>query len=209
MRNNWINRFTLTPKSLINLSMYYQRSRVIYGMSCFLDMKNIIDSVERGNLKYTKSILGLSNQVNSNRLRIILNRPLDRHSLWVLMRKNMRKYMNHFNDEPWIYNKINLEYEKWFSNLAGKENLTKMIEIEKIDYGKFKWSVGDYSIKSLAIEDNLEIADHYRETHNKKYFMAWDKRDGHMIRYLVNHGFYKLTFIPICEHCGEANSIHM
>lgn len=206
MRNNWINRFTLTPKSLINLSMYYQRSRVIYGMSCFLDMKNIIDSVERGNLKYTKSILGLSNQVNSDRLRIILNRPLDRHCLWVLMRKNMRKYMNHFNDEPWIYNKINLEYEKWLSNLAGKENLAKMIEIEKIDYGKFKWSVGDYSIKSLAIEDNLEIADHYRGTHNKKYFMAWDKRDGHMIRYLVNHGFYKARFIPRCEHCGEENS---
>jgi hypothetical protein len=92
MKNNWINRHTLTPKSLINLSTYYQRSRVIYGMSCFLDMKGIIESVERGNLKYTKSILGLSNQVNSDRLRIILNRPLDRHCLWVLMRKTMRKY---------------------------------------------------------------------------------------------------------------------
>ena len=57
-------------------------------------------------------------------------------------------------------------------NLAGKENLTKIIEIENKDYGKFQWSVGDYSIKSLAIEDDLEIADHYRGTHNKKYFMA-------------------------------------
>ena len=35
--------------------------------------------------------------------------------------------------------------------------------------------------------------------------MAWDKIDGHMIRYLVNHGFYKARFIPICENCGEAN----
>jgi len=109
MRNNWINRFTLTHKSLINLSMYYQRSRVIYGMSCFLDMKRIIYSVETGNLKYTKSILGLNNQVNSERLRIIMNRPLDRQSLWVLMRKNMRKYKNYFGEEPWIYNKISLE----------------------------------------------------------------------------------------------------
>ncbi len=88
---------------MINLSMYYQMSRVIYGMSCFLDMKGIIDAIERGNLQYTKYILGLSNQVSSVRLRIVLNRPLDRHSLLVLMRKNMRQYKNHFGDEQWIF----------------------------------------------------------------------------------------------------------
>ena len=27
-----------------------------------------------------------------------------------------------------------------------------------------------------------------------------------MIRYLVNHRFYKAKFIPICEYFGEANS---
>ena len=111
MRSKWINKLTLTPKSLINLSMYYQRSRVIYGMSCFLDMKGIIESVERGNLKYIKSILGFNNQVNSDRLRTIQNSPLDRHCLWVIMRKSMRKYKNHFGQEPWIYNKVNLGYE--------------------------------------------------------------------------------------------------
>jgi len=36
--------------------------------------------------------------------------------------------------------------------------------------------------------------------------MAWDKIYGHLIRYLVNHGFYKPRFNPICKHCGEANS---
>ena len=82
-----------------------------------------------------------------------------------------------------------------------------MIEIENKDYGKFKFSIGDYSIKSLWIEDDLEIADYYRGTHNKKYFIAWDKRDWHMIRYLVDHGFYKARFIPISEYCGEANSL--
>ena len=206
MRSNWINRSTLTPKSLINLSMYYQRSRVIYGMSCFLDVKGIIDAVERGNLQYTKSILGLSNQVSSDRLRIILNRPLDRHSLWVLMRKNMRKYKNHFGDEPWIFNKIDSEYEKWLYKVAGNEKAAEIIKNEKGNYGKFKWYICDYSIKSMAVEDGLEIADHYRSTHNKKYFMAWDKRDGHMIRYLVNFGFYRSRIIPLCMHCGEANS---
>jgi len=57
----------------------------------------------------------------------------------------------------------------------------------------------------MASNDALEIADNYRETHNKKYYMAWDKRDGHMIRYLINHGFYKVRIIPTCKHCGEPN----
>jgi len=75
-------------------------------------MSKVIDSVERGNLRYTKSILGLINQVYSDRLRIILNGSLDRYSLWVLMRKNMKKYKDNFGVEPWVYNKINYDYER-------------------------------------------------------------------------------------------------
>ena len=127
--NNWINRFNLTLKSLINLSINYQSSIVIYGLSFFIDMKNIIESVERGNLKNTKSILWLKNQVNSKRLRIILNRPLERHWLWVLMRIKIRKNMNHFIEEPWIYKKIRLKFEKWLDNLSGNDEAAKIIDL--------------------------------------------------------------------------------
>jgi len=36
--------------------------------------------------------------------------------------------------------------------------------------------------------------------------MALDKRDGHMIRYLMNYGFYKVRFNPTCKQCREVNS---
>ena len=39
--------------------------------------------------------------------------------------------------------------------------------------------------------------------------MAWDKRDGHMIRYLVNHGFYKARIIPTFKHCGPNIRTHV
>jgi len=78
--------------------------------------------------------------------------------------------------------------------------------LERIDYSKFKWNIVEYSIRSIATEDGLEIADNYRETQNKKSYMAWDKRDGHVIRYLVNHGFYKAKIIPTCKHCREPNN---
>ena len=36
--------------------------------------------------------------------------------------------------------------------------------------------------------------------------MAWDKRDGHLIRYLVNQGFFKGRYIPKCPFCNSDNS---
>lgn len=60
------------------------------------------------------------------RLRIILNRPLDRHCLWPY-EKNIKKYKNHFGEEPCIYNKVRLGYEKWLGNLAVKEEAPKYL----------------------------------------------------------------------------------
>ena len=102
-------------------------------------------TVERGDLKNTKSILGLSNQVNRDRLRIILNRPLDRDCLWAFM----GKYKTYYG-KPWIYNKTSYEY---LNNLAGKEKGTEIFEFVNKDYGKFKGFVGDNSIKLMAVED--------------------------------------------------------
>jgi len=36
--------------------------------------------------------------------------------------------------------------------------------------------------------------------------MAWDKRDGHLIRYLVNQGFFKGRYILKCPFCNNDNS---
>ena len=66
--------------------------------------------------------------------------------------------------------------------------------------------VCNYIIISKAVRDGLEIVDHYRGTHNRKHFISWDKRDGQMISYLVNHGFNKTKLMLICKYWGEANS---
>jgi len=93
--------------------------------------------------------------------------------------------------------------------VAGKEKSQELFELVRIDYGKFKWNIGEYSNRSMATKDGLEIADNYRETHNKNYYMAWDKRDGHMIRYLVNHGFYKDRIIQHASIAGSPTAEQM
>jgi len=52
--------------------------------------------------------------------------------------------------------------------VADKEKSQELFELERIDYGKFKLNIGDYSIRSIASNDGLDIADNYMETHNKK-----------------------------------------
>jgi hypothetical protein len=211
-RNKWIIKKYFTPKSLVTLSMYYQYSRIGYGMSCFLDDHDIIDSVERYSIKYTKAILGLNNQVNSDRLRLILNRPKERYTLWVLLRKTLRKYSKHFKSEAWIFNRINFGYEEWLrkSGHAGNETKTNALVygkyLEKLDYKSFKSLVVKVSKNQLANELGIKIGSDYYDTHSKYYFMFPDKRDGHLIRYLLDFGFYKNRFCEICKHCGQANS---
>ena len=81
-----------------------------------------------------------------------------------------------------------MEYENWFK-------VRHKGEIASTCHG-FKKQVAECSIRHIAYEDNIFVGTGYRETHRKRYFMAWDKRDGHLIRYLVNQGFFKGRYIP-------------
>ena len=55
-RNNWINKHNHTQRSLVTLAAYYQHSRIVYCISCFLDKRDKVDSVEMGSRIITKSI---------------------------------------------------------------------------------------------------------------------------------------------------------
>ena len=45
------------------------------------------------------------------------------------MRIKIRKNMNHFIEEPWIYKKIRLKFEKWLDNLSGNDEAAKIIDL--------------------------------------------------------------------------------
>ena len=205
-RNAWINKKYFTPKGLMTLSSYYQHSRLGYGMSCFLDMEDMMDFVERSIMKYTKSIQGFKNQVCSNRLRVILNRPLDRHILWELLRKNLIKYKNHYGEKAWIYNKINVKYEKWLKSMGDRDRFMTIMTMEKVNYRMFKMNISDCSIEYLALEQKIRLGKEYRMLHKKRYYKSYDNRDKHMMNYLLDHGFWKGRYFKKCELCGDDNS---
>jgi len=47
------------------------------------------------------------------------------------MRKNMKEYKDHFEEEPWIYNKIDYVYERWLDKLGGIEKSQELSELER------------------------------------------------------------------------------
>jgi hypothetical protein len=204
-RNSWLIKKYFTPKSLVCISQYYQFSRLGYGMSCYLDNKDIIDRVEKHSIRYTKSIFGLSYQVNSDRLRLILARPREKHMLWVLLRKTLRKYKKHFGDDPFIYNRVNADYLSWYRTGIG---ILKQVDPDLLTYENFKQIVANKSRESLADDLKIPIINNFSDMFRKHYYKYPDKRDGHLIRYLDNFGFYTTRFdgCGICKHCGEGNS---
>ena len=144
-RNNWLIKMDFTPKSLVTISLYYQYSRIGYRMASFLDMPHIMSKVEGFSMNYTKSILGMKNYDCSDKLRLTLNRPSETKNLWVLHRKNLAKYKEHFGEVTWIYNKQNWKYEKWFKE--GKF-FEKDIDLDKLEY----WILKETITKAIKIE---------------------------------------------------------
>ena len=187
-RNQWLIKKYFTPKSLVTISLYYQYSRIGYGMACFLDMPDVINKVERFSMKYTKSILGLKNYVSSDKVRLTLNRPEEGKNLWVLLRKNLTKYREHFGEDSWIYNKQNWKYLKWFKEGNFFE---QHIDLNNLEYGQLKKIVAKASKIEIARRVKVSLGKHFYETFRKEYYKYPDKRDHSLIKYLCNGGFYK------------------
>ena len=71
-RNEWLIKEFFSPKSLIQLTQYFQISRLTYGMNVYLDHSKIIDLVQKATQKFIRSALGLKFNASSARTRLAL-----------------------------------------------------------------------------------------------------------------------------------------
>ena len=202
-RNRWLIKKYFTPKSLVTISLYYQYSRIGYGMNCFLDMPDVNKEIEKYSMKYTKSILGLSNHVSSDKVRLTLNRPEESKSLWVLLRKNINKYIEHYGEKPILYNKINWKNEKWLKDGKFFEN---HIDLNNMEHFLVKKTIAEASKIEMARRNNIIFGKYYNHYFKKRYYRYPNYKDFRLIRYLCNSGFYKEKLFPKCKLCDSDNS---
>ena len=148
----------------------------------------------------------MPNTQNSDRLRLILNKPMERHNLWVSLRKTISKYEEHFKSSPSIFNKINEKYSDWFdeNNFDYKyrgigTDLTKMSQRE------LKYRVETKSKTDLGKKLQIQQTRLFSKNYKKYYYKTPNKNDFHLIKYLNNWGFFTERFNDggLCSICGN------
>ena len=188
-----------TPVSLLTIIEYFVKSRLSYGLCCFLDHNSEMKKLDNLLLRHIKVIFRLPSNTSHNRLQLTLGEPDLSSRLAVRLLKNWHKYKEHFG-----------EYPEKFRNCL-KVYFTDE-EIDSMDvnfnYGLVKCRIVEQNLKDKAKDYfNFEYRIDHREILKDYFFTYPDRRDYLVINYITNTTKCpNETLFPMCE-CGEVNSI--
>jgi hypothetical protein len=99
-RNAYLHRKYFTPTTLLRLVDYIVKSRLSYGLCCFIDNHSAMVTLENALSKHMKSIFGLPRETSHRRLRLTLGEPDLKVRLACRLIKYWHRYKEHFGDYP-------------------------------------------------------------------------------------------------------------
>ncbi|MFO0359348.1 MAG: RNA-directed DNA polymerase, partial [Flavobacteriales bacterium] len=191
-RNSTLGRKYFSPKSLIRIHNYFHKSRLVYGICAFADLKTPIIKVQSHLMNQIKSLFRMPVSTNNKRIRVNLAINDMETTLKLSLLKNYFKYIKMFGEEPSFYKDTLTEY---FGSVTIKsENLTQFIS----DFEKRK-------LREEARSFEIELSDRYETIQKEKYNFP-DKRDSLMLKFFSNVGFFSSRFMEKCKHCSSDNS---
>jgi hypothetical protein len=186
-----IHRKYFSPYSLTRIIDYFVKSRISYGLCCYLDQKAAMSEINLTLLKHLKKIFGLPDNTSHTKLSLVMGEPDLRIRLAVRLLKNWHKYRNHFGMFPEKYREVLLEY---FDQ--------EVLESEEgTDYDVLKNRLIDEHLRKVS-EENLGFAirPRHREFVSKFIFTHSNLGDFHLIRYYT--GTCVSTNIRLFENCS-------
>lgn len=163
-------------------------------MCVFLDDRRIMDSLEKARLKYFRSILGYKSNISNNLTRLVLCLPKMEYLLFNRLLNVIDKYKSHFEENITIFDEI--------VNAFNDRTNANLFASERLRYMNIKYSI----INATAKQENININKNYLNYHNKYYYRYADRRDGLLIRFFCNYGFFNTRLFPECDYCDEGNS---
>jgi hypothetical protein len=198
-RNRYLYKKQFTPMSLLRLIDYFVKSRLSYGMCCFLDNKRAMKDLQRTLLVHLKSILGLPTNTSHDRLQATFGEPDLKLRLAVRLLKNWYKYYDHYEEYPTIYEDTLLKYfskDELFLSPEDRE--------DKKIFSQLKRKLIDQNIREKFPDFN--VRNEHCEFLKKKIFCHPDKRDFLIIRFFT-HATVATNerLFPKCK-CGEDNT---
>jgi len=197
-RNFMLHKQYFTPLSLIRIVDYFVKSRIAYGLCCFLDNTSMMNKLDNLLMKHLRGIFGLPANTSAQKLRATIGEPKIACRLAVRLLKNWHKYKMHFGEYPLMYEKA---LRKYFSEseLYPKEGTS-------LDFYQIKFRLLNGDLKEISKSSlGLEIRNDHREFLKQKVFNYPDLRNFHVIRYFT--GTTKGTCSRLFPACGcGANS---
>ena len=205
-KNSMLLKKYFTPFSLIRIVDYFVKSRMSYGLCCFLDSPALMKQVDKTLTRHLISIFGLPQNTKHKLLRLVIGEPRIQTRLAMRLINNWHKHKYHFKEEnhPIMYEKTLLEY---FS----KDD----IYLTNGDYKDFKckhWTMKASMFTKDLREYSRELLDidvrHDHSGYLKKYVFTYpDLRNFYIIRYFSRTSKGTATRLyPICGSCGQPNT---
>ena len=191
-RNYWLMKKYFTPKSLVTISTYYQRSRLIYGMNVFSDLEVIMEKIQRMTMSHIKGIMGMTSRASSRRLMLALGLASTRDTLAPMLLKNISKYIGHFGEKTTLYSKA----------LEKHEAVIKESKCWKEVQETIKWQ----SLRESAEGKGVRVEKGYLTLLEKHLYKWPDRRDHFMVKYLCNWAYFNEEFKQKCAACGAPQS---
>jgi len=144
--------------SLIRIIDYFVKSRISYGLCCFLDKATLMNILETILVEHLRCIFGLPQNTSEKRLRLTIGEPRIVCRLAIRMLKIWRKYKMHFGEFPLFYEKLLRKYFNVDDELYPKPGV-------KLDFFKIKFQLINKDLKELSKESHgIEIRNDHRLT---------------------------------------------
>jgi len=200
-RNFSLQKQYFSPVSLIRLIDLFVKSRLSYGISCFLDCPSEMNKVEKILTSHLKSMFNLPVGTSHRRLLVTLGEPDLNITLATRLLNTWHKYKKQFDEYPPMYEKVLLKYFKLHDLYP------------TTDLGYCKANIG--IIKRNLINENIinksldflkyKVRPNHRSYLKQYIFTFPNLQNFHVIRYFTHtcKSTNKLLY-PIC-HCGKEN----
>ena len=192
-RNRMLHKKYFTPYSLIRIVDYFIKSRISYGLCCFLDSPSAMKRLEDVLARHLKGIFGLPKNTSHRRMLATLGEPEIKMRLAISLLKNWHKYKENFGEFPMLYEQVLLKY---FEN----KDLYPAVDYE-VDFKLLRSNLIDNNIRGSALEFlPCDVRDNHREFLKKQVFSWPDLRNWYVIRYFTNTT--KGTCARLFPRCG-------
>ena len=194
-RNKKLIRTYFSPRSLIKIFNYYQKSRMVYGMSSDMIQTEGVCRLRSNIIAMVKEILGMTKRCNNMRMVLALAIPDLASKLIIQLLKNLNKLKRFFGLETDIYDKVILSvvgkdwYDRWKKD--GRVDINSLIEWQDVQ-----------DMKRYSAKIGVEVSDTFHKVIREEWYKYYDRRDFYVLKYFCNIGFFREDKCEYCESTG-------